>query len=168
MSIQTCGPFSGADRMRSLCHMCRETSSYAWQHLQTLPLPYPCATQAYGVVLQPGKLSLVTELMRGGDMYHALRNHPQLMRSVIASPFAYWAPFARAAGNASHVVDGQSSGSTGPCIALRWESLGRKVALDIALGLNHLHCQLPPLMHRDLKVGRTTSASMVPRLLLLN
>ena len=30
--------------------------------------------------------------------------------------------------------------------------LGRKVALDIALGLNCLHCMRPsPLMHRDLK-----------------
>jgi hypothetical protein len=42
-----------------------------------------CA-QAYGVVLQPGKLSLVTELMRGGDMYHSLRHHPHLMRYVCA------------------------------------------------------------------------------------
>lgn len=33
----------------------------------------------------------------------------------------------------------------------RWDVLGRKVALDIALGLNHLHRQSPPLMHRDLK-----------------
>lgn len=37
------------------------------------------------------------------------------------------------------------------CPSCRWEVLGRKVALDIALGLNHLHCQQPPLMHRDLK-----------------
>lgn len=33
----------------------------------------------------------------------------------------------------------------------RWERLGRKIALDVALGLNYLHCQVPPLMHRDLK-----------------
>jgi hypothetical protein len=42
--------------------------------------PLLVAAQAYGVVLQPGKLSLVTELMRGGDMYHSLRHHPHLMR----------------------------------------------------------------------------------------
>lgn len=24
---------------------------------------------------------------------------------------------------------------------LRWERLGRKIALDVALGLNYLHCQ---------------------------
>ena len=35
--------------------------------------------------------------------------------------------------------------------ALRWERLGRRVALDVALGLNHLHTRRPPLLHRDLK-----------------
>jgi serine/threonine protein kinase len=34
---------------------------------------------------------------------------------------------------------------------MAWERLGRKVALDVALGLNYLHCQRPPMMHRDLK-----------------
>lgn len=76
-----------------------DTSSACCAHLYT---------QAYGVCLR-GQLCLVTELLRGGDLYHALRNHPALMR---------------------------------------WECLGRKVALDIALGINHLHCQSPPLMHR--------------------
>lgn len=67
------------------------------------------SAQAYGVCLVPRAVCLVTELLRGGDMYHALRVHPHLMA---------------------------------------WNVLGRKVALDIALGLNHLHCQSPPLMHR--------------------
>lgn len=38
--------------------------------------------------------------MQGGDLYSALRNHPDTMR---------------------------------------WERLGRKVALDVALGINYLH-----------------------------
>ncbi len=38
------------------------------------------ALQAYGVMLGPGPPCLVTELMRGGDLYHALRNHPALMK----------------------------------------------------------------------------------------
>ncbi len=36
--------------------------------------------QAYGVCLGPGAPCLVTELMKGGDMWHALRHHPALMR----------------------------------------------------------------------------------------
>ncbi len=36
--------------------------------------------QLYGACLQPDNLFLVTELMRGGDLYHALRNHPELMK----------------------------------------------------------------------------------------
>lgn len=39
-------------------------------------------------------------LLQGGDLYSALRNHPETMR---------------------------------------WERLGRKVALDVALGINYLH-----------------------------
>lgn len=39
-------------------------------------------------------------LQQGGDLYSALRNHPDTMR---------------------------------------WERLGRKVALDVALGINYLH-----------------------------
>ncbi|EFN52644.1 hypothetical protein CHLNCDRAFT_138527 [Chlorella variabilis] len=54
----------------------------------------------YGACLEPGSLFFVTELMKGGDLYTALRRHPA---------------------------------------ALRWERLGRRVALDVALGLNYLH-----------------------------
>lgn len=35
--------------------------------------------------------------------------------------------------------------------AMAWGRLGRKVALDVALGLNHLHSRRPAIMHRDLK-----------------
>ena len=47
-------------------------------------------------------------LVQGGDLYSALRNHPDTMK---------------------------------------WERLGRKVALDVALGINYLHTRwtLPPL-----------------------
>ena len=38
--------------------------------------------------------------MQGGDLYSALRNHPETMR---------------------------------------WDRLGRKVAMDVALGINYLH-----------------------------
>ncbi len=35
------------------------------------------------------------------------------------------------------------------CVCMRrWDVLGHKVAVDIATGLNHLHRQNPPLMHR--------------------
>ncbi|KAL4420423.1 hypothetical protein ABPG75_010079, partial [Micractinium tetrahymenae] len=56
--------------------------------------------QFYGACLEPDSLMIVTELMKGGDLYTALRRHPQ---------------------------------------ALAWGRLGRKVLLDVALGLNYLH-----------------------------
>lgn len=37
------------------------------------------------------------------------------------------------------------------CHLRRWDRLGKKVALDVALGINCLHSQRPPMMHRDLK-----------------
>ncbi|KAK9807719.1 hypothetical protein WJX72_007116 [[Myrmecia] bisecta] len=68
--------------------------------------------QFYGACLDPGSMFFATELMKGGDLYSALRHHPETMR---------------------------------------WERLGRKVALDVALGVNYLHTRRPPMMHRDLK-----------------
>ena len=56
--------------------------------------------QFYGACLEPGSMFFVTELMKGGDLYSALRFHPETMR---------------------------------------WDRLGRKVALDVALGINYLH-----------------------------
>ncbi|CAD7696453.1 unnamed protein product [Ostreobium quekettii] len=68
--------------------------------------------QFYGACLELSSMFFVTELMRGGDLYTAIRHHQETMR---------------------------------------WERLGKKVALDVALGLNYLHSQKPPMMHRDLK-----------------
>ncbi|KDD72070.1 protein tyrosine kinase, partial [Helicosporidium sp. ATCC 50920] len=34
---------------------------------------------------------------------------------------------------------------------MAWRTLGRRVALDIALGLHYLHTRRPPVVHRDLK-----------------
>ena len=69
--------------------------------------------QFYGASLDPDRaMFFVTELMKGGDLYSALRHHPDTMR---------------------------------------WDKLGRKVALDVALGINYLHTRRPPLLHRDLK-----------------
>ena len=56
--------------------------------------------QFYGACLEPGNMFFVTELMKGGDLYSALRHHPETMR---------------------------------------WDRLGKKVALDTALGINYLH-----------------------------
>jgi serine/threonine protein kinase len=36
--------------------------------------------QFYGACLKPGQMFFVTELMKGGDLYAALRNHPETMR----------------------------------------------------------------------------------------
>eukprot|EP00775_Hariotina_reticulata_P009273 gene9273-9438_t len=83
------------------------------KEVQTLAsLHHRNIVQFYGACLEPGNLFFVTELMKGGDLYSALRHHSHTMR---------------------------------------WERLGRKVALDVALGLNYLHSQRPPMMHRDLK-----------------
>ncbi|KFM24056.1 Serine/threonine-protein kinase CTR1 [Auxenochlorella protothecoides] len=68
--------------------------------------------QFYGASLHPEHLFFVTELMAGGDLYTALRRHPEL---------------------------------------LAWNNIGRKIALDVALGLNFLHTRRPPILHRDLK-----------------
>jgi serine/threonine protein kinase len=69
--------------------------------------------QFYGACLDPDRaMFFVTELMKGGDLYSALRHHPETMR---------------------------------------WDKLGKKVALDVALGINYLHTRRPPLLHRDLK-----------------
>jgi serine/threonine protein kinase len=59
--------------------------------------------QFYGACLDAGGMFFATELMKGGDLYSALRHHAETMR---------------------------------------WERLGRKVALDVALGLNYLHSQV--------------------------
>ncbi|GMH35458.1 hypothetical protein BSKO_03326 [Bryopsis sp. KO-2023] len=83
------------------------------KEVQTLSsLHHRNIVQFYGACLEPGSMFFVTELMRGGDLYSALRNHKETMR---------------------------------------WERLGKKVALDVALGVNYLHSQKPPMMHRDLK-----------------
>ena len=68
--------------------------------------------QFYGACLQVPNFFFVTELMKGGDLYSALRHHKETMR---------------------------------------WDVLGKKVALDVALGINYLHTRKPPMMHRDLK-----------------
>lgn len=69
--------------------------------------------QFYGACLDPDRaMFFVTELMKGGDLYSALRHHPETMK---------------------------------------WDKLGKKVALDVALGINYLHSRRPPLLHRDLK-----------------
>ena len=36
--------------------------------------------QFYGANLEPGSMFFVTELMKGGDLYSALRHHPDTMR----------------------------------------------------------------------------------------
>eukprot|EP00879_Flechtneria_rotunda_P033351 GHRR01036928.1.p1 GENE.GHRR01036928.1~~GHRR01036928.1.p1 ORF type:complete len:175 (+),score=52.84 GHRR01036928.1:478-1002(+) len=83
------------------------------KEVQTLAkLHHRNIVQFYGACLETGSMFFVTELMKGGDLYTALRHHSETMR---------------------------------------WERLGRKVALDVALGLNYLHAQRPPMMHRDLK-----------------
>ena len=56
--------------------------------------------QFYGANLELGNMFFVTELMRGGNLYLALRYRPDTMQ---------------------------------------WDCLGKKVALDIALGLKYLH-----------------------------
>uniref|UniRef100_A0A1D1ZMC3 Protein kinase domain-containing protein n=1 Tax=Auxenochlorella protothecoides TaxID=3075 RepID=A0A1D1ZMC3_AUXPR len=68
--------------------------------------------QFYGASMLPEAFFLVTEMMTGGDLYGALRRHPEL---------------------------------------LAWDKLGRKVALDVALGLHYLQSRRPPVLHRDLK-----------------
>ena len=66
--------------------------------------------QFYGACLEPGAMFFVTELMKGGDLYSALRHHPETMR---------------------------------------WDRLGRKVATDVALGINYLHtrCGVNKALH---------------------
>ena len=68
--------------------------------------------QLYGACLQGPSVFFVTELMKGGDLYSALRHHKD---------------------------------------AMRWDELGRKVALDVARGIDYLHTRKPPIMHRNLK-----------------
>lgn len=74
------------------------------KEVQTLAkLHHRNIVQFYGACLETGSMFFVTELMKGGDLYTALRHHPETMK---------------------------------------WERLGRKVALDVALGLNYLHAQV--------------------------
>ena len=61
----------------------------------------PCWQAHPAPCLWPGaQVHALALLVQGGDLYSALRNHPDTMR---------------------------------------WERLGRKVALDVALGINYLH-----------------------------
>lgn len=51
------------------------------QEVKTLSsLHHRNIVQFYGACLEPGSLFFVTELMRGGDLYSALRNHKDTMR----------------------------------------------------------------------------------------
>lgn len=67
-------------------------------------------------------ISYGVAICQGGDLYTALRHHPETMR---------------------------------------WDRLGRKVALDIALGMNYLHNRKAPMMHRDLKVPHPSGLSVI-------
>lgn len=51
------------------------------QEVKTLSsLHHRNIVQFYGACLEPDSLFFVTELMRGGDLYSALRNHKETMR----------------------------------------------------------------------------------------
>lgn len=50
------------------------------------------------------------------------------------------------------IMSGHTADST-----FLWHRLGKSVALEVALGLHHLHCQSEPIVHRDLKAGKSAA-----------
>lgn len=93
----------------TVCDMLQPHTCAAWLHAKTM--------KEFHKTIQ----TIKKRMPQGGDLYSALRNHPDTMR---------------------------------------WERLGRKVALDVALGINYLHTRSSTLLPASLCLHTTVCRSI--------
>jgi len=103
--------------------------------------------QFVGACTQPSTILIVTEYIPGGNLFHLLQQESRVLNNPnddSKSP------------EEQDVTSGASSldlaSSPAPPLNLPLSLLDRlRIAEEVAIGLNYLHCSNPPIIHRDVK-----------------